>query len=91
MSKEKTYKLSDKQVSTSLSGESVILNHDKGTYFSLNEVGTFIWGLLNENFRSKSEMVKQVLANFEVSENECENDIERLLVSLENEGLVEEV
>jgi hypothetical protein len=88
---DKTYKLSDKQVSTALSGESVILNHAIGTYFSLNEVGTYIWELLNERQRSVSELVKEVLGEFEIESVVCQKDIKKLLKSLENEGLVEEV
>jgi len=91
MAKEKKYRLSEKQVSTSLSGESVILNHAKGEYFSLNEVGTFIWRLMNNSGISKNELQKQVLENYDVSINDCKNDIDKLLIALTNEGLLEEV
>jgi hypothetical protein len=91
MSKEKLYKLSEKQVSTSLSGESVILNHAKGEYFSLNEVGTFIWGLIDSSGITKRALEKQVLENYDVNIDECRNDIDKLLEALIHEGLLEEV
>ncbi|WP_341224748.1 PqqD family protein [uncultured Arcticibacterium sp.] len=87
----KTYKLTEKQVSTSLSGESVILNHEKGSYYSLNEVGTFVWKILEEKEASKELLISEVLENFDVAKEECSSDLNTLLDDLINEGLVEEV
>lgn len=87
----KSYKLTEKQVSTSLSGESVILNHEKGSYYSLNEVGTFVWKILEEGEASKEHLIKQVLDNFDVEKEECTADLDTLLNDLISEGLAEEV
>ena len=90
MSTDIKYKLTDSQVSTSLSGESVILNHGKGSYYSLNEVGTFVWEIFEKGPQTKDFLKEEVMANFEVSNEECEDDLERLIDSLINEGLVEQ-
>ncbi len=37
------YQISTTQVSSKIADETVILNHQKGIYYGLNEVGTFIW------------------------------------------------
>ena len=88
---EKSYRLSDKQVSTSLSGESVILNHEKGSYYALNEVGTFVWKILETKEATKESLTSEILENFDVGKKECEADLKTLLDDLINEGLVEEV
>lgn len=85
------YKLSDKQVSTTFSGESVILNHADGTYYTLNEVGSFIWDLIEESPKSMDELAEAVQDEFEVSEEECIRDIKSLLTDLQHEGLLEQV
>ncbi|AWV97402.1 PqqD family protein [Arcticibacterium luteifluviistationis] len=86
---ETTYKLSDKQVSTSLSGESVILNHEKGSYYTLNEVGTFVWKTLETKEATEAELITGILENFDVVKEECTADLNTLLDDLINEGLVE--
>ena len=83
--------MTEKQVSTSLSGESVILNHEKGSYYSLNEVGTFVWKILEEGVASNEHLIGQVLENFDVEKEECVADLNTLWNDLINEGLVEEV
>ncbi|MFT6880227.1 MAG: hypothetical protein ACI8UX_001983 [Psychromonas sp.] len=90
MSTDIKYKLTDTQVSTSLSGESVILNHGKGSYYSLNEVGTFVWDIFQKGPQTKAFLKQEVMASFEVSRKDCENDLRRLIDSLINEGLIEE-
>ncbi|MGK0138745.1 MAG: hypothetical protein ACI9DJ_002201 [Algoriphagus sp.] len=90
MSTDIKYKLTDTQVSTSLSGESVILNHGKGNYYSLNEVGTFVWDIFQKGPQTKAFLKQEVMASFEVSRKDCENDLGRLIDSLINEGLIEE-
>ena len=83
------YKLSSHQISTSLSGESVILNHKKGEYYSLNEVGTLVWEKLKSAPHSFKDLTKAIIENFETSENECIIDLEKLLSDLINENLIE--
>ncbi|MFT5885806.1 MAG: hypothetical protein ACI9IP_002268 [Arcticibacterium sp.] len=90
MSTDIKFKLTDTQVSTSLSGESVILNHGKGSYYSLNEVGTFVWDIFQKGPQTKTFLKQEIMASFEVSSKDCENDLRRLIDSLINEGLIEE-
>jgi hypothetical protein len=83
------FKLSDKQVSTSLSNEAVILNHSKGEYYGLNEIGTLVWDLIKESPKTLEELVDIVLDEYEVEKDQCQSDIEILLSDLLNENLIE--
>jgi hypothetical protein len=83
------YKLSNSQVSTTLSGDSVILNHKKGEYFTLNEVGSLVWEQMQSGPKTKEELISAVQAEYEISYDECNSDIESLLKDLTNENLVE--
>lgn len=83
------YKLSDSQVSTTLSGDSVILNHKKGEYFTLNEVGSLVWELIQAGPKNVEELITAVQAEYEISYDECKSDIESLIKDLTNENLVE--
>lgn len=85
------YRPTDQQISTTLSDESVILNYNKGEYFTLNEVGTFIWERLNESPRSVSELAKLISEVYDITVDDCQADIEEIIIELENEKLVEKV
>lgn len=85
------YQLSNKQVSTSLSGETVILQFDSGEYYNLNEVGSFIWELLQKKPHSLAELLTEVCENFDVYSSDCEKDIQLLLHDLDNEKLVSKI
>lgn len=85
------YQLSNKQVSTSLSGETVILQFDSGEYYNLNEVGSFIWELLQQKPHTLPELLTEVCQNFAVEASDCEIDIQHLLYDLVNEQLVSEI
>ncbi|MGL4631605.1 MAG: PqqD family protein [Leadbetterella sp.] len=82
------YSLSVDQVSTSLGQESVVLNHNKGEYYSLNELGTFIWGLLSQGAKTKEDIVDSVLEEYDIDELTCVNDVEALLEELQQEKLI---
>jgi dynactin complex subunit len=84
-----TFKLSHNQVSSSLDNETIILNHDAGVYYGLDEVGTLIWEQLQQKPATVEELKKAVLAEFEIDETTCENDIKTLLKELMDEKLVE--
>jgi hypothetical protein len=84
----KKYSLSTNQISTALSDKKVILNYDKGEYYSLNEVGAFIWDELKTTSLSMEQIIDKVIDAFEVTRNNCEKDIIELLEDLEKEKLL---
>lgn len=70
-----------------LGSETAILNTEKGVYFGLNESGTLVWEFLGKS-RSVDEICTLVLAEYEVDPAICENDVQALLASLLEHGLI---
>ncbi len=83
------FRLTDQQISSDLAGEKVILNHQKGAYYGLNEVGALIWGELEKGSASFGALKEVVLAAYDVSTGELEADLSQLMQDLLSEKLVE--
>lgn len=71
-----------------LDGESVLLDLDSGSYFSLNKVGTLVWGLFNDG-KSVREAVSAVCGAYEVDEKEALSDVIDLASRLMSENLIQ--
>jgi hypothetical protein len=78
---------SDDQVSTAVGGEAVILGLRDGVYYGLDAVGFRVWTLLAEPV-SVTALAAAVVAEFEVSPEQCERDLLALLADMEQRGLV---
>lgn len=79
------------QVSTNLSGSTVILNHRDGFYYELNQVGTTIWEKLKSGNASFEELKNLVLDEYEVEESVATLDVNKIITELLNEKLLEVV
>jgi hypothetical protein len=77
-----------RHVSQTVAGEVVILHLDDGAYYGLNEVGTRVWQLLQEP-RTPEEIAKDIVREFEVEPEQCARDIDELLRTLFEKGLVQ--
>ena len=74
-------------LSTTLDGESVLLQTSSGTYFGFNQVGTHIWELLSEP-HSVEQVTQSVVEQYDVERPRCQADIESLLSELIEKELV---
>ncbi len=74
-------------VSSDLAGETVILNMQDGTYYGLNETGTRVWELLGEP-RSVEELQHVLLDEYDVSPEQCMDDLLAMLRDMEKHDLV---
>lgn len=79
---------SERQVSSDLGGEAVILQLESGVYFGVNAVGAAVWALLREP-RSVEEIQEAILKEFAVDAERCQREVLALLRELEAEGLIE--
>lgn len=70
-----------------LQGETVLLNLNSGTYFGLDPVGTRMWHLMVEK-EQLAEVARSIVAEFDVSEEQCAADLLALVTKLESRGLV---
>jgi hypothetical protein len=76
------------QVSSELSGETVILNLKDGLYFGLNEVGNTVWQQIQQP-TPFSQIRSQILAEYDVEPEVCDRDLVNILNELYRVGLVE--
>jgi len=83
------YKLTSQQIASNVGGEVVILNHNKGEYYGLDEVGARVWSSLEEKPQSLDELCDAVLEDYDIDKETCLNDINALLKDLISEKLVE--
>lgn len=90
LKKDSKYKLTTQQISSNLSGEIIILDHGKGIYYGLDEVGALIYAELEKGPQTIEELTKLVSAEYEIEESKCLHDIELLIQDLIKEKLVEE-
>lgn len=84
------YQLTNNQIASKVADETVILNHDKGSYYGLDEVGAVVWDQLEKGAQSIDTLCEAVTAEYDVEFDGCKDDISHLLKELIAEGLVEE-
>ena len=75
-------------VEAEVDGEIVALDIDRGTYYSLNTVGSHIWKSIVEPSRV-GDMCSRLVSQFDVDPATCERDVLALLEELRGENLIE--
>ena len=70
-----------------IDGEAVIINLDSGNYYSLVDVGSFIWELV-EKGASASEVQKVVQQTYQGNATDVDRGVQELLVQLQQENLI---
>ena len=70
-----------------IDNEAVIINLDSGNYYSLVEVGSFIWGLV-EKEASAGEVQHLVLQTYQGDATEIDRGVQELLAELQQENLI---
>lgn len=83
------YQLTSDQISSKVAGETVILNHTKGAYYGLDEVGALVWDTLEKGPQTIEELCEAVAVEYEVDKETCKSDLDVLLQDLISEKLVE--
>lgn len=73
--------------STVLDGESVLLNLATGRYYTLNAVGSVVWGMSTGD-RSLAQVVSSICDMFDVTVQQAQNDLLDLVIELGREGLI---
>ena len=70
-----------------IDGEAVIINLDSGNYYSLVDVGSFIWGHI-ETGTSAGELQNLVLQSYNGSASDIDRGVQDLLAQLQQENLI---
>jgi len=83
-----SFRLNEEEaVSKVFDGEAVIINISNGMYYSLDQVGALIWELLVGG-HSLEAIVEAVVANYDVSSQQAQTDVEKLGTELCHENLL---
>ena len=82
-----TIEISSDILTQKVSGETVILDLNSESYFGLDEIGTRIWQLIQEQKDLKS-VTATMLNEYDVEEKQLAEDIEDLLAKLDEAGLI---
>jgi hypothetical protein len=82
-----TITISKEALSQEVNGETVILDLNSESYFGLDEVGTRIWQLLQEN-GDVQQTFDVMLDEFDVDAERLHQDLNELVDKLKEAGLV---
>ena len=72
---------------TDINGDIVMMDLEKGKYFSLNSVGSRIWELVQEPIEV-IKLVDSLLEEYDVSRSDCEKNVLDFLEKLDNEKII---
>ena len=87
MSPPERFTLHPKIVSETIDGEVIILNLDRGRYYSLTLAGTAAWEAIGRA-ASGEEIVQELLARYDGARSEVEDAVHQLLDELRREELI---
>ena len=79
-SRDVTYKEMD--------AKSVLLDLESGSYYTLNEMGNFVWSLLDGK-TSPAQLVKAVTETYDIDSETAGSDVTDLILRLRKEGLIQ--
>lgn len=79
---------SDDVVAREVAGETVLLNLASGTYFGLNETGTAIWELIEENSLTLEDICGAIEDEYQIPREDAESDVVALVEQLVEHGLL---
>ncbi|GAB3032763.1 PqqD family peptide modification chaperone [Spirosoma pulveris] len=78
------------QSSSVIGNETILLDYKAGNYYELNEVGGFIWALLQEKKTMLVQTIQdELLAEFDVEPAVCQEELMLFLATLSREKLIE--
>ena len=84
------YRLSESVLVQKVISETVLLDLHKGTYFELNETGSFMLEHLREHGDPK-KVLNLVLQEYDIDAQTLSNDLNHLLDDLQHNGLIESI
>lgn len=79
---------SEHQTSAQVDGEEVVLDLERGIYYGLNAMGSQIWSMI-QSPSTVGEVIDAIVEEYDVSREQCADDVVAYLHDLEDSGLVE--
>lgn len=87
INKDTKFKISSDIAISEINHESVLLDLSTGTYFQVNELGSFIISELKD-YKSMYELQKKIIHSFNVSDKACNDDLEGFIKNLLEKNLL---
>ena len=88
ISAETILKRSSSIISSEIDGETVMMDTAFSSYYGLKEIGTHIWRLL-ESARSVRNICEELTGEYEVSYEQCLEDVLPFLEALREQQMIE--
>ncbi|CAM4140603.1 lasso peptide biosynthesis PqqD family chaperone [Paenibacillus alkaliterrae] len=79
---------SDGYLVSDMNGEKVMLSIENGKYYNLGQIGGRVWELMASPV-SIQDMVKQLVTEYEIEPESCEQQVRHFLQKLATEGLIQ--
>jgi hypothetical protein len=84
---DKCFRSPDAVIMKDVASKGVLLHLDTGSYYSLNEMGMFIYALF-DGTTPLAEVAEEVCRRYDVGSEEARHDLASLVRELEGEGLL---
>lgn len=75
------------QIVSDMNGEKVMLSIANSKYYNLGVIGGDIWGIIKEPITIE-KLVNKLLDKYDVTQEECQNQVQSFLFTLRKEGLI---
>jgi len=75
------------QMACNLANEKIILETTSGIYYNINSLGKEIWELIQTPL-TVSDILDSLTKTYNVSFDQCKNEVISFLLSLQNSGLI---
>ncbi len=74
-------------VTANMDGEIVMMSVENGKYYNLGKMGSVIWDIL-EFPLSFEDLLKKLLATYNIKKEQCEKDVSYFLHQLKQENII---
>lgn len=81
------FKINDKIVYKEIDDKMVLINLESGFYYSLNELGRFIFSLMLDKMDSPG-IIAEIGNRYDISGSRAEQDLQMFIESLEKENIL---
>ncbi len=78
---------SDSSIESEIDGEVVLMNLDNNEYYSMDAIGSAIWGLLVEPMAVET-VITELLEKYDVTKEICEKDTILFVSKLQEKGII---
>jgi hypothetical protein len=85
--KHKNYTIPSSVVMQKIDDEALLMDADTHLFYELNATAAVLWEVI-EQYDNFDDVVTEMLAYFEVSKEELEDDLKNFMLSLQEQGMI---